>query len=206
MQPTTGDQLVTIIFLDANVLYSRALRDWFALMAIESRRSLLSDRIDLRVSEDVLSEWMYHFRRDKPHYSDDAIGQRRRELVDSQTDQFVVTGYQPVDTAGFPDIHDLHVVAAATHCAAEFLVTADQALHDAADALEPEPMRPDDLLVLISERRMDLVSTVTGHQMKYWSKKAPDVDLPGALRQADAPQFAAIVEDRIRLFGRTGRY
>lgn len=197
---------MTTLFLDANVLYSRALRDWFALLAIESRRSLLSDRIDLRVSEDVLPEWMYHFRRKNPDHSDEAIGQRRRELVDSQTDQFVVTGYQPVDIAGFPDIHDLHVVAAATHCAAEFLVTADQALHYAADALEPEPMHPDDLLVLISERRMDLVSTVTGHQMKYWSKKAPDVDLPGALRQADAPQFAAIVEDRIRLFGRTGRY
>lgn len=197
---------MTTIFLDANVLYSRTLRDWFALLAIESRRSLLSDRIDLRVSEDVLSEWMYHFRRDKPHYSDDAIGQQRRELVDSQTDQFVVTGYQPVDIAGFPDIHDLHVVAAATHCGAEFLVTADRALHEATEVLEPEPMHPDDLLALIAERRMDLVSQVIGQQMKYWSRKTSDVDLPGALRSADAPQFAGIAEDRIRLFGRTGRY
>ncbi|MEU8071757.1 hypothetical protein AB0B20_18585 [Micromonospora sp. NPDC049151] len=42
----------SLVFLDANVLYSRTLRDWISLLALEGDCTVF----DLRYSEDVLSE------------------------------------------------------------------------------------------------------------------------------------------------------
>lgn len=68
----------TTIFLDANVLYSRTLRDWLWLLMIEFGKPGGPNRIEPRVSEDVLAELVYRIRRDNPHLSDVEVGGIRR--------------------------------------------------------------------------------------------------------------------------------
>ena len=57
------------VFVDANVLYSRCLRDWLIMMALDSHYTAY----ELRWSEAVLAEAFYHLRREHP----DAPEQRK---------------------------------------------------------------------------------------------------------------------------------
>ncbi|MHA7274157.1 hypothetical protein ACX80Z_12055 [Arthrobacter sp. TMT4-20] len=101
----------TLIFLDANILYSRTLRDWFALIALNSG----PEGIGLRWSEDVLAEWLYNRRRRNPAASDQDIGLWRKKLTDAFPEA-VIRGYDidPTLVEG-KDKFDAHVLAAADH-------------------------------------------------------------------------------------------
>ncbi|MHA7271254.1 hypothetical protein [Arthrobacter sp. HLT1-20] len=106
---TSGMQLgATKVFLDANILYSRTLRDWFCLLSQESGL----DGIALHWSEDVLAEMIYHLRKKNPHLSDAEVGGWRRTLVEGFPNA-IVTEYviDPQFLAGDPC--DAHVIAAA---------------------------------------------------------------------------------------------
>lgn len=78
----------TRVFLDANILYSRTLRDWFCLLSQESG----FDGIELFWSEDVLAEMIYHLRKKNPHLSDEQVGGWRRTLLKGFPDA-IITGY-----------------------------------------------------------------------------------------------------------------
>ncbi|MEU4789705.1 PIN domain-containing protein [Micromonospora tulbaghiae] len=110
-----------LVFLDANVLYSRTLRDWVSLLALEGDCAVF----DLRYSEDVLAEWMYRLRRKRPEHSEQAIGGQRRRFVQAFP-YGLVTGYSPNDVPCPPDPDDRHVLAAAVHGRADILVTDDR--------------------------------------------------------------------------------
>ena len=109
------------LFLDANVLMSRTLRDWFALCAIESRAAPRGLVVELGVSEDVLSEWQYRLRRRHPEAAETAVGGLRRQFLASQPESILITGYNVLATPELSDIDDRHVIAAATHCQADYL-------------------------------------------------------------------------------------
>ncbi len=75
---------VTIVLLDANILYSRTLRDWIALLQNHSE-GLFS----VAWTEDIMVETLYHLRKDHPLWSDAQIGGLRRKLEKpSQVDRF----------------------------------------------------------------------------------------------------------------------
>lgn len=77
----------TKVFLDANILYSRTLRDWFCILSQESG----VDGIALHWSEDVLAEMIYHLRKKNPHLSDKQVGGWRRTLLEDFPNATIAT-------------------------------------------------------------------------------------------------------------------
>ena len=54
--------MVTRVLIDANVLYSRTLRDWILLLEIESEARMFK----VHWTEDILAEVLYRTRRKSP--------------------------------------------------------------------------------------------------------------------------------------------
>lgn len=105
-------------FLDASVLYPALLRNILIRLAIDDLyRAFWSQRVQ--------DEWTQAILRDRPHLPRAAI-ERTRHLMEQSIDDAMVTGYEPlVDTLTLPDADDRHVLAAAIHCGAQVIVTAN---------------------------------------------------------------------------------
>lgn len=179
----------TRVFLDANILYSRTLRDWFCILSQESG----IDGIALYWSEDVLAEMIYHLRKKNPHLSDNEVGGWRRTLI-SSFPHAVITGYSIDPELLIGDPFDAHVIAAAQTGEVGYLVTSnikDFSKH--AGPLEFEIYTPDDFLCLAARRRPDATYAATKRQLAYWKGRSGSTQLPEALIGAGAPLFAAEV-------------
>ncbi|WDZ86790.1 PIN domain-containing protein [Micromonospora cathayae] len=190
-----------LVFLDANVLFSRTLRDWISLSAIAS--GCLA--YDLRCSEDVLAEWMYRMRRKRPELSEQAVGGQRRRFVEAFP-HGLVTGYSPEAVPCPPDPDDRHVLAAAVHGQVDVLVTNDGRgtgafpAHCLPDGLEV--WTADELLNWVADGSMELVRRVLGIQLAYYRRTivAADRDEAGMiahLRKAGASRFASRLEKAV---------
>ncbi|SDI79056.1 PIN domain-containing protein [Arthrobacter subterraneus] len=193
----------TLIFLDANVLFSRTLRDWFALI---SKRSG-ANGIELRWSEDVLVEWLYNLRRMAPGKNDSGIGGLRRNL-EAAFPNALVSGYVvgPELLEG-GDEFDAHVLAAADHGYADYLVTDNTSdFAPFKDAFGFEIYNSDEMLCLILERRLDAVRGALLDNLAYWSGKSDAKDLVEALIDAGAPQFADGIKRLRSALAMSGKY
>lgn len=98
------------------------------------------------------------------------------------------------------------MIAAATHCQADYLVTDDQGILDASDLLEPEPATSEEMLCLIARRDRALITAVARRQLKYWGEKTDSKPLHAALSDAGAPQFAAVVQKVVTGLAKSGCY
>jgi predicted nucleic acid-binding protein len=182
-----------LAFLDANVLFSRTLRDWICLLALDSDKTAFG----LRWSEDVLAEWVYQMRRKRPDIPDDSLGRFRRWLAEAFPEA-MVRGYRPSDVPRPPDIHDWHVLAAAACVPVDFLVTADRRGFVRAQTrdLGVDILSPDEFLNLIADRHPDLVELRLAHQIDYLRgrRRASAAELReeglAALTRAGAVRFA----------------
>jgi predicted nucleic acid-binding protein len=177
-------------FLDANILFSGTLRDWICLL------SLHSGAFDVKWSEDVLAEYMYHWRRKNPDAGDHALGGIRRRLTTAFPDA-VVAGYHPGSVPELPDPHDRHVLAAALHGKADILVTDDKEDFPAdvvADRLDVYSV--DEFLCRVADRHPATVPLVLDAQLRHFAKNAivrghrTRHDLIDALARAGAKEFA----------------
>jgi hypothetical protein len=105
-------------FLDASVLYPALLRNILIRLAID-------DLYRAFWSQHVQDEWTQALFRDRPHLPRAPIERTRRMMEDS-VDDAMVTGYEPlIETLTLPDADDRHVMAAAIHCGARVIVTAN---------------------------------------------------------------------------------
>lgn len=106
--------------MDANVLYSRTLRDWLALLQLSSPGEIYT----VYWSEDVLAETIYHLRRSHPDWGGAKITSVRDRIVRTfeggRVDDFKIDGSFPGS-----DANDQHVHAAAVACQADFVLTCD---------------------------------------------------------------------------------
>ncbi len=193
------------VFLDANILYSRTLRDWICIMALDSGQTAYQPRW----SEDVLAEWVYGMRRADPVLSDHALGGLRRRLESAFPDA-MVTGYDPNDVPATPDIYDRHVLAAAASVPVDILLTSDKTgiPAEVCQQLGFELWTPDEFLNLVIDRHPTLVRRRLDHQIAYDRVRALKTRLEasthtdeelregaiGRLRKAGAVTFA----ERIR--------
>jgi hypothetical protein len=110
-----GENIITA-FLDASVLYPALLRD--ILMRLASHQVFKA-----RWSAKVQSEWVTALARNRPDIPAPRIA-RTRELMDTHFPNARVEGYEHlIDILVLPDADDRHVLAAALHCRAEFIVT-----------------------------------------------------------------------------------
>ena len=105
-------------FLDASALYPSLLRNLLMRLA-------LRDLFRACWSERVHDEWTRAVLRDRPHLTTMAI-ERTRRLMDENIDDACVSGYEHlIETVALPDVDDRHVLAAAIHCGARVIVTAN---------------------------------------------------------------------------------
>ncbi|EMY35213.1 hypothetical protein D477_005591 [Arthrobacter crystallopoietes BAB-32] len=193
----------TRIFLDANVLFSRTLRDWFSLISLNAG----IEGISLHWSEDVMSEYQYHIRRKHPGWSEQQIGGWRRRLTESFPDAMII-GYE-IDPGLLEsnDKFDAHVLAAAAHGSVDYLVTANYSdFEPFSERFEFEIFSPDEMLCLINERRPDAVRAATKRQLSYWAGRPSSKSLTHALVDAGAPAFAHHVKTLLAEFALSGNY
>lgn len=183
---------VPIVFVDANVLYSKTLRDWLFLL----RRETCGDMFTVASSNDVIAEVLYRIRRNNPdgpgHLTSNA-----KETIEASLDELVRDF--PADMA-FPggDTHDAHVYAASITCGATYLVTDDAGFHDVSDELPYEVHSADSFFQLIAENVPRAVDNVIRTQIAYYRDKSDSKTLNEALVLAKCPTFAEIVHQHLQ--------
>lgn len=182
------------VFVDANVWYSRVLRDWLGLLYT------LPDDPPFTVlwSEDVLAELIHNLRRRHTTWE----GARITGIRDRLTETFSVGRVANFTVDGSyrgPDELDAHIHAAATAGDADVLLTANVADFDWDDnQSEYDVMAPDDFLVLLDDSHPHLVYEAAEQMCRYWLARDGEADLPRRLRQANCPGFAQRVQAHLR--------
>lgn len=176
------------VLADANVLYSRTLRDWLILLELQSGTGLFKNYW----TEDILSEVLYRMRRERPGAPGRYIANVHDKIVNSleggRVDDFEIDGSFPGS-----DPNDQHVHAAAIACGASYVITMDGGFRSASidpDALPYEVHSPDSFFVLVDDSAPRRVRAVTEEQDKYWSRRPGAKSLADALRDAGCPEFA----------------
>lgn len=69
----------TNVLVDANVLFSRTLRDWLALLYLRSGQTMF----EVMWTDDIMVEFQYHLRKKNPFLDDAQCGGVRRNLEDT---------------------------------------------------------------------------------------------------------------------------
>ncbi|MGH3562913.1 MAG: PIN domain-containing protein, partial [Mycobacterium sp.] len=176
--------MTTIVLPDANVLYSRTLRDWLALCYLE-----MDGWFEVMWTEDIMAELLYHLRKKYPMAPDQQIGGVRDKLVETFSSG-KIAGYVIDSDVAYPDIFDAHVHAAATHADVDFVLTADSGfaqLEGQLDELPYEVHSPDSFFCLLDDSSPGAVKAVTQKQVDYWKAKGAPFNLCTHLESASAP-------------------
>lgn len=146
---------IRIVLGDANVLYSRVLRDYLLYAAN-------AELISIRWSAEILAEVIEHLTANLPTF-DAAAGQR---LVAAMTAAFPYAEVDIDDAArelvaqlALPDEDDRHVLAAALAADAEILCT------DNIKDFPTEAMKAVDIQVLTADDLLSLLITEYGDEM-----------------------------------------
>lgn len=180
------------VLVDANVLYSRTLRDWMLLLRLEADGMYV-----VLTTEDILTEVLYHFRRRRPHADGGDITRLAEHLRENMDE--IIADYR-ID-ASYPgeDPHDGHVHAAAVDGRADCLVTSDTRLLEMpGDELPYEISTPDAFLTLANDSAPRAVSAVVREQRSYAERRGYGKTLDQALRDAGCPTFARCIEEHLR--------
>ena len=119
IRPTAGESggaAGTIAVLDANVLYSAALRDLWMRLALEGTYVP-------RWTEQIHDEWTRNVLLNRPDLTPEQL-RRTRHLMDLHAEGSMVSGYEHLIPAlSLPDPDDRHVLAAAIAAEASVIVT-----------------------------------------------------------------------------------
>src|SRR4051794_26768871 len=129
-----------VAVLDANVLWSAALRDTLV-------RAALADLYRPVWSEEILAEMLRNLKRKRPNLNPARLD-RMVHLLRAEIPDALVDGYQGLVPTMTNDPGDRHVLAAAVHAGAEVIVTFN-GRHFPAAACEPynvEAQHPDKFL------------------------------------------------------------
>lgn len=176
------------VFVDADILFSRTLRDWLFLL----RNAHGGGAFTVGSSEDVIAELLARYRDKYPKTDGAAIASLRQAVLDNLDE--LVEDYAVADWMLEGDPGDGHVRAAAVQSGFTMLLTCDKVLlsdDDRFDHICYEPIHPDDFLVLLDDSSPARVRAVTEQQFKYFMGRNGQADLPAALRRAGCPSFAA---------------
>jgi predicted nucleic acid-binding protein len=105
----------TVVY-DASVLYPAPLRDFLMWLA-------LADLFQARWTNEIHQEWIRNVLKNRPDLTLIQLD-RTKNLMNSHVRDALITGYEPlIPTLILPDINDRHVLAAAIHGRADFIVT-----------------------------------------------------------------------------------
>lgn len=188
------------MFVDANLLYSRTLRDWLGLL---STREEIEPPFQVYWSEDVLAEAIYRLRRDNPTWDGQKIATIRDRIAQTFPDGRVVEFEIDSDT-GLADPFDAHVHAAAVACAANYVVTSDGGFSRASDDLPYDVLTPDEFFCLVDDVASMLVELCIRAELAYYQRKTGRADLVEAARRAGCPAFAERIRRHLKHQALTG--
>ena len=173
-------------FLDASVLYPALLRNILIRLAID-------DLYRAFWSQHVQDEWTQALFRDRPDLPRAPIERTRRMMEDS-IDDAMVSGYEPlIETLTLPDADDRHVLAAAIHCGARVIVTAN--LRDFPNATlalnDIEARHPDGFILgLLTDSPDEVLGTM--RRLRRGLSKPPltEAELLAAMRRQGLSESA----------------
>lgn len=185
------------VFVDANILYSRTLRDWLFLMGMSD----VGEIYRVRWSEDVLIEALYRLRRDHPEWHssriEDVRGKIERHFAECKVSNFAMDDHYDGE-----DRHDNHVHSAAVACRADIILTADKGFatwwQKRSDESSYEVQDPDSFFCLIDDSAPDIVVDVVRQQSSYWARHRGEARLVESLRAARVPDFAERIKGHVR--------
>lgn len=182
------------MFVDANVWFTRTLRDWIGLLSTVDELP----PFEVRWTEDVLAELLYHLRRLHPEWD----GKRTSGIRDILTEVFEdgrVSDFTIDESYQGPDPLDAHVHAATLASRADFLVTSNvkDFVWDENES-SYEVLHPDDFLVMIDDIAPESVALAVIANCTYWIKRAGEADLPARLRSVECPKFAERVRRHLQ--------
>jgi predicted nucleic acid-binding protein len=195
-RPIDEADLIRVVLADANVLYSRVLRDYLLYAADEQI-------IAITWSPAILAEVTEHLMRNVPGF-DYAAAQR---LVTAMNRAFPFAEVEPGEehwrtlaSVALPDEDDRHVLAAALAAEATVLCTSNTKDFPAevAAAVGVDVLTPDQLLSrLVAEYEPQMLAA---HRTAVVSLKgATDESTVAALRRAGAPTTADLIARLLRL-------
>lgn len=196
------------VFLDANILYSRTLRDWLFMLRIETSGSMFT----LATSEDALVEAQYSFRKKNPDSPGRTVTNIRKKTAKFCDE--IIEEYPGKVKGPFRDKYDLHIHSALIEAGSHILVTQDKGFlslpEDRKDELPYEILSPDEFLILIDDSASQFVSSVTKQQSKFWIKNRSGtgnnnaLELEAALRKSGCPKFAGRVRKHLQKLSGAG--
>lgn len=142
-----------IVFVDANILFSKTLMDWLFFLREEN-----PGMFQLIGTQDVFSEVLYNMRRSNPRAPGIRIS-RRLELMKECMDSVVSDFPGGLDFSG-ADKNDYHAHAAATSQDADFILTQDRPsdFTSSPDNEVSEIIIPDDFFTLVADSNPHLPS------------------------------------------------
>lgn len=181
------------VFLDANVLYSRTLRDWLFLIRNEAKM------YTLHATKDVIVEVLRATRQHKLKAPGRLISDLEKRLFDSLDevfDDFPESESVPGIAEG-----DLHVHTAVLHCKADALVTNNTRDFGDPDDLRYELYTPDEFLCLTDDSSPVTVRRVTKKQNDYWQNRPVNKpkSLVKALNDAGCSDFSERVNQHLQV-------
>ncbi|MGR6902210.1 PIN domain-containing protein [Glutamicibacter creatinolyticus] len=177
------------VFVDANVLFSRTLRDWLFLLRVESEGGMFQ----IHTTWDVITEAGARLRDQYPEQRGNLVS---GVIAKCQTifDE-ILQDYPGGPISGISDREDWHVHHAAEACHAQILLTEDTGFD--SDATFYEVYTCDDFFAEIAASAPEVVRRVVKFQASYWAKRNGK-PLPEALREAQCPNFARIVQKHLQ--------
>lgn len=185
-----------IAIYDANVLYPAFLRDVLVRLAV-------AKVVAARWTAEIHDEWTRNLRADRPDLSVETIT-RIRTLMDRALPDALVTDYasRVEEMASLPDAQDRHVLAAAVHAQAQYLVTRNLR-HFPAEVLSGygvEARAPDEFITVLLDKDPETVTqALERHRTKLQRPPMTRVEYVRALERSHLPtaaqRFAASMLD-----------
>ena len=161
------------VLVDANVWYSRTLRDWVCMLATEADGDLYT----VLWTDDILAECTYHLRKANPRWEGGQISRIRESIEevfpDGRVRDFVVEG-------GALDEGDQHVHAAAVAGGADLILTMNVEDFPGGDECPYEVYTPGEFFTLVWDSAPGLVERVCREMDRYWSRKGTRTQLRSA--------------------------
>lgn len=191
--------MATGVLVDANVLFSKTLRDWLFLLRNETRAGMFT----VYATEDILAETLHAIRRRYPA-APGHMTKHASDLIRAQLDD-MVADYEVDGSYPGPDKDDAHVHAAAVAARADVILTADSGFTkldaETAELLSYEVHTPDSFFTLIDDASPLKVRAVTEKQLRYFMRRDGEADLTGRLKKSGCPNFAERVRAHLRALG-----
>ena len=179
------------VFLDANVLYPAALRDFLMRLGLDGL-------LRIRWSNFVHEEWMKAVLRNFPDIGRSQV-ERIRDLMNLHSADSLVEGFEGrINSLTLPDANDRHVLAAAIHCEAEIILTRN--LRDFPESILNDhgikAQDPDDFLHrLFLDNPERLIAVARSHRSNLKNPpKSPSGYLDSLQKQGLIQTTAALVE------------